>query len=261
MRIIDIYKETGGGIQLVAEGCIQVGDTLIGVSPQSKFFVMSDGSNVCYPVGTAKQTGTVELECTSVQAAAIRAAMHEGSLLFAGMRFGTVADSEIRGYRAFMTGEAEIGQMYAGVNLYKVRLPLLFDAKGTALQNELVPVLQIGSLSIGGESEPPGGYEKVLYPENSSKVVAWKRKGTLFTGASVLELSLTLTRQDGGDFTGMTCTILNGTASVTATVSDNTVTATLPIAPRENLIEIKCLCGEARALRVVIPIYRQGVMA
>jgi len=256
LRLVDIYKETADGISLVTEGCIQTGETMLNIAPQSKFFTMADGSTTCYPAGTARQSMTLELECTAAQAGSIRAAMHLGSLLFAGVRFGTTGAAETTGYRAFPNGDAEIGQMFALSDLYRVRIPLLLDASGTGVNAESVPVLQ-GEITLGGETDALAHYRKTLRLVTSpyrNKVTVWERIAPVFTGSAALAFSLTVTRGDNGSVESLSCAI-PGAENVA--VSGGVVTATLPLSPRDNVFEVTATLSGCRPLRLRIPVYRQ----
>lgn len=249
MRLLDIYKETADGIFLLAEGLIQTGSTLLGCEPQSKFYTMGDGTTCCYATPTAKQTMTLELECTATGAAAIRAAMHLGSFLVAGMRFGTIAGAETVGYRVFPNGSAQIGQLYAGVDLFSAKIPLLLDASGMELRWERVPVLQ-GSVTLGETADSASHYRKTLRPEP-----VWERLAPVFVRTAALSFAVAVSRGDGGTLEGLTCT---APGAEQLAFDGSILTGTLPLTMRDNLLAITCRLTGCRPLRLRIPVYRQA---
>lgn len=270
MRLIDIYKETPGGTVLVTAGCIQAGATDLKKTVQSKVYTMADGTVCCYPVQTAKSEMTLELECTRTQAAAIEAAASLGSLLFAGLRFGTNYSTDPvqpfqAGYRAYLSGGVQIAEKYALSGIYSVKLPLLLDASGTTYRTEQVAALLPTALSVGGEAasieyEHLRGYEMRLL----GGIPGFERKSVVFTGGDTITVAVTVKRQDYAADTrtlsGAVITI--GGTSETVTVDGNSASAskTVSLAPGDNRIDVRCSLTGCRELILRIPVYRQAVV-
>ena len=269
MRLIDIYKETSGGTVMVTAGCIQTGATDLSKAVQSKFYTMADGTVSCYPVQTAKSEMTLELECTRTQAAAIEAAAALGSLLFAGLRFGTNYSSDPvqpfqTGYRAFLSGSVQIAEKYALSGIYSVKIPLLLDASGTTYRTEQVAALMPTALSVAGTAETISyehlrGYDLKLV----GGVPVFVRRAVVFTGGSTIEAAVTVKRQDyaaGTRTLSGTVITISGTAE-TVTVDGNSAAAseTLSLEQGENLIDILVTLTGCRPLVLRIPVYRQAV--
>ena len=273
MRLIDIYKETPGGTVLVTAGCIQTGTTDLSKAVQSKFYTMADGTVSCYPVQTAKSEMTLELECTRTQAAAIEAAAALGSLLFAGLRFGTNYSTDPvqpfqTGYRAYLSGSVQIAEKYALSGIYSVKLPLILDASADTYRREQVAAILPTALSVGGEAasieyEHLRGYQMKLQKYGASPEPAFVRNSVVFTGGSTIALAVTVKRQDYAagtrELTGTTITI--GGTSKTVTVDGNSAAAskTADLALGDNLIDVRCSLTGCRPLMIRIPIYRQAV--
>lgn len=270
MRLIDIYKETSGGTVLVTAGCIQAGLTDLQKTVQSKFYTMADGTVCCYPVQTAKSEMTLTLECTKAQAAAIESAAALGSLLFAGLRFGTNYNADPvqpfqTGYRAYLSGAVQIAEKYALSGIYSVKLPLLLDASGTTYRTEQVAALMPTALSVGRTAETISyehlrGYDLKLV----GGVPVFVRRAVVFTGGSTIALAVTVKRQDYAagtrELTGTTITI--GGTSETVTVDGNSASAskTVSLAPGDNRIDVRCSLTGCRELILRIPVYRQAVV-
>lgn len=264
MRLIDIYKETPDGVQLVTAGCIQTGSTDLQKAVQTKFFTMANGTVCAYPVQTAKSTMTLTLQCTKPQAAAIEAAAALGSLLFAGLRFGVnwgddVYDPFVTGYRGFLTGSVEICEMYAKSGLYSITLPLMLDAVGATYRKPAVPAISPGALSLDETVQARTGFEMVLLPVGGVVRPVLRRKQTYFTYSDTLAIDLHLTRADSGTVEGMVPFITG--SEDTAVSTDGAaahVTGTAPLVQGDNAVFIRCPYTGCRELIVCIPVYRQA---
>ena len=269
MRLIDIYKETPGGTVLVTAGCIQAGATDLKKTVQSKVYTMADGTVCCYPVQTAKSEMTLTLECTKAQAAAIEAAAALGSLLFAGLRFGTNYSADPvqpfqTGYRAYLSGAVQIAEKYALSGIYTVTLPLILDASADTYRGEQVAALLPTALSVGGEAasieyEHLRGYEMRLL----GGIPGFERKSVVFAGGDTIDVAVTVKRQDytAGTRTLSGAVITIGGTSETVTVDGNSATAskTVSLAPGDNRIDVRCSLTGCRELILRIPVYRQAV--
>ena len=270
MRLIDIYKETPSGTVLVTAGCIQAGATDLKKTVQSKVYTMADGTVCCYPVQTAKSEMTLTLECTKAQAAAIESAAALGSLLFAGLRFGTNYNADPvqpfqTGYRAYLSGAVQIAEKYALSGIYAVTLPLILDASAGTYRREHVAAILPTALSVGGEAasieyEHLRGYDLKLV----GGVPVFVRRAVVFTGGSTIALAVTVKRQDYAagtrELTGAVITI--GGTSETVTVDGNSAAAskTADLALGDNLIDVQVTLTGCRPLMIRIPIYRQAVV-
>ncbi len=264
MRLIDIYKETPDGVQIVTAGCIQTGSTDLQKAVQTKFFTMANGTVCAYPVQTAKSTMTLTLQCTKPQAAAIEAAAALGSLLFAGLRFGVnwgddVYDPFVTGYRGFLTGSVEICEMYAKSGLYSITLPLILDAVRATYRKPVVPAISPGALSLDETVQARTSFEMVLLPVGGVVRPVLRRKQTYFTYSDTLAVDLHLTRADSGTVEGM-APFITGSED-TAVSTDGAaahVTGTAPLVQGDNAVFIRCPYTGCRELIVCIPVYRQA---
>lgn len=267
MRLIDIYKETADGVKLVTAGCIQTGSTDLTKTVQSKFYTMADGTACCYPVSTAKSSMTLELECTQMQAAAIEHAASLGSLLFAGLRFGTNYGAAAvqpfpTGYRAFLTGNVQIAEKFALTGIYSVTLPLLLDASGDSYLAPAVPALNPSLLYLNGVQMPLSRLGMELRTLGGIRLPVLTCKTTLFTDFATLGVDLRLTRTDSLDTEGLTAFLTSSTdTAVTTDGASAQITGTVQLDKGDNLVYIRCALNGCRELIVCIPVYRQAVSA
>lgn len=269
MRLIDIYRETADGTVVpVTSGCIQSGEPPeLTRTPNNKFYEMSDGTCVCYPCATAKAEMTLELECTREQATAIDLAAHHGSLLFAGMLFGSnTAGSELpfrTGYRAFLTGGIKIAQMYAKSSSYRVALPLRLDVSGETYRTVRVPALYPGHIALGESTEFFEGYDYRLMNIDGSVRPVFVRKNTWFTSSSELFIRLLFARADEPDPI-LPEDLRPFTASVTGaevTALSGSITATVPLVQGSSTVDICITKAGLQDLRMRLHIYRQAVIS
>lgn len=266
MRLIDIYKETADGVKLVTAGCIQTGSTDLTKTVQSKFYTMADGTACCYPVSTAKSSMTLELECTKIQAASIEHAASLGSLLFAGLRFGTnygaAAQPFPTGYRAFLTGNVQIAEKFALTGIYSVTLPLLLDASGGSYLAPAVPALNPVLLYLNGVQMPLSRFRMELRTLGGMRLPVLMCKTTLLTDFGSLGVDLRLTRTNSLDTEGLTAFLTNSTdTAVTTDGASAQITGTVQLDKGGNLVYIRCALNGCRELIVCIPVYRQAVSA
>ncbi len=270
MRLIDIYKETADGVKLVTAGCIQTGSTDLTKTVQSKFYTMADGTACCYPVQTAKSSMTLELECTQTQAAAIEHAASLGSLLFAGLRFGTNygtsygADQQPfpTGYRAFLTGNVQIAEKFALTGIYSVTLPLLLDASGGSYLAPAVPALNPTLLYLNGVQMPLSRFGMELRTLGGMRLPVLTREATLFISSDSIGVDLRLTRTNSLDTEGLTAFLTKSTdTAVTTDGISAQITGTVQLDRGDNLVYIRCALNGCRELIVCIPVYRQAVSA
>ncbi len=270
MQLIDIYKETSDGIALVTAGCIQTGEPALTKTVQSKFYTFSDGTVCCYPTAVTRSSMTLELECTELQATAIERTAAHGAFLFAGIRFGTVntvkptAAPPPNGYRAYLTGDVEICEKFAGTGLYSVKMPLVMDAADTAGGErycyEEVPALYAVTVYLDGDAEQQNRYETRLIGGRPVFV----RRSPLLTFSDTLSVSLTVGRHDSGDLTGLSAHITG--APDTAVALDETgiraeITGNAALSRGDNVLDITCELTSCRAFRMRVPVYRKAARA
>lgn len=271
MRLIDIYKETASGVTLVTAGCIQTGSTALKRTVQSKFYTMADGTTRCYPIPTAKASMTLTLECTRLQAASIDAVTLLGSLVFAGLRFGTNFGSDAgltaadqlypTGYRAFLTGDVQIDEVFARSGIYSVTLPLVLSASGAIFEQPSVPALSPVSLALDGTVVSPKAFRMELRNIGGARRPVLVRRSVLLTRSDTLGISLTLNRTDSGSLTGLTAAVTGAETSVVINGMSAEISGAAALSPGENLVTVQCHLGGCRSLLLCIPVYRQAVSA
>ena len=224
---------------------------------------MADGTCACYPCATAKAESVLELECTEAQAGAIDAVTNKGSLLFAGLRCGTEMHETLlpprTGYRAFLTGQIEIEKMFACAKVYRVRIPLRFDVSGEFYCSVTVPVICPSSLTIDEAAEDMNGYSYRLI----GGAPAFVRNQTLFLFGYHSLITLGFRRADDpvSALTGCTASVWNsavgGDPSEVSLDSGGTIITSLE--PGSQDIEISIKKSGLTPLRLLLPVYRQGV--
>lgn len=200
MRYVDLYLDSDSKTP-VAFDCIQIGEAAQTRTPTVKRFTMADGSPCIYPAAKDTAAVTLLLECSAENAAAISRAAHYGSLIIAGMSYGTNRRQypqktaaylpEQKGVTGYMTGSVDITEISSTADLYNVSIPLqlLVSASGETEMTD-VPAVKITELYIDGIQEKLENYRY-------RPVGTFVRRHVIYADAAVVSISCKTSVPDG----------------------------------------------------------------
>ena len=265
MRLIDIYKQTAGGIVYVTGGCIQTGEPFLQRAPVVKTYTMADGSPLVYPSAKDTCTATVELECTRTQAAAIEQLVSGTHIIFAGLKLGALLGYDAQDQGNFpptspipciITGAVEVGEKFAKSGIYFANIPvqLIVGVSGYPDTSGLtLPVIR-SSVTLDGAADGLNGYRIGKRKWGAVQEVFFQRKQIYVTGADSLTIGYSCEELTGA---AVSVTLWqNGTAAADSTETQDAFTVGPD--PGTNDLVLEFLGAASRPLYIGLTVLRQN---